>query len=430
MGYLGLDPEYSAINKETGLAKSAHLIIGDKKLQQYEVAGDHPSFVGFRNTGEMNGAEVERDGAAFEVRSKVQSSCRDNIIPYVAEAMRMSQAELPEDYALSSAPVFTLEDIPKDSPKDVFEFGCNPDYNAYTLQPQVPQLDEGDLRRYTGGHIHVSYWPWAKNNKEQQAGLAVLMDAYIGLPLVAMMGNAFAEGEAERREYYGKAGSFRYDDSKGKFEYRVPSGRLLLTPFYLGWALGNIRVIDRAFGGRAIGGFSDGGAFTSDIKDILKNLNAQVDLGEVRRAINEHDVNAATALYPALFEALPNWEVKPATLSNRDQGGGTAAYHPYAFKTMVDVFVEANAQGIHFKDDVQFNWGLYPEDTDTPYRPTHHKYWGIHSAMVGAIDDLIFPQREVALSMVPKDYHEEVPFFTHPTVGGAGKFIGSPFWLA
>lgn len=428
MGYLGLDPEYSAVNPNTGLARSAHKIIGNRKLEMYEISGDHPKFLGFRDTGAMHGAQVERDGAAFEVRSLVVSSCRDNIIPYVAEAMRMSQFEVEQnapEYRLSSAPVFTLEDV-NGAPEDVTTFGCNPDFNAYTLQIQNPLADPDDLRRFTGGHIHVSYWPWAKNNKELQATLAILLDAFIGLPLVAMLGKPYAEGEAERREFYGRAGSFRYDDKLGKIEYRVPSGRILLTPFYLGWALGNIRVIDRAYGNRPIGGFSDGGSFAREPKHILNDLNSQFDLGEIRRIIDEHDVLAAEAMYPALFESLPNWVEQPDTLSNSNHGGGTAAYHPYAFKKMVDVFVEANHLDMTFRDDMQFNWGLYPNE----YRPTHHKYWGIHTAMTGGIDDLIFPMREIAMNHVPEDYHETVPVFTHPTVGGKAKFIGSPAWLS
>lgn len=37
MGHLGLDPEYFAVNPETGLALSAHHFIGDETLQMYEV---------------------------------------------------------------------------------------------------------------------------------------------------------------------------------------------------------------------------------------------------------------------------------------------------------------------------------------------------------------------------------------------------------
>lgn len=426
MGYLGLDPEFSAFNPKTGKSVSAHHIIGDATLQQWEISGNHPEFVGHRDSGAMNGAELSRDGAAFEVRSKVVSSCRDNIIPYVAEAMRMGWTELQKfnpEVVFSSAPVFELES--DEGPADIREFGCAPDFNGYTMQTQLPQLDKGDLRRYTGGHIHISYWPWAKNDKKLQSALAILMDVYLGLPFVAMLGEPYREGEAERREFYGKAGSFRYDDAKGKIEYRTLSGRVLLSPFYLGWLLGQVRTVDRAFGGRRIGGFADGGAFTRPITDILKDIDTEFNLGEIRRIINEHDVKAAEALYPGLFEFLPNWEVDETSLSNGDYGGGTAAYHPYAFKRMLDAFVEANHAGVTFRDDMQWNWGFYDD-----YRPTHHKYWGIHTAFVGGIDDLIFPQREFAMNVVLDKWHEKTPYFTHPTVGGNGKFIGSPGWLS
>ncbi len=423
MGHLGLDPEFSIRNKNTGRALSAHHVLGDEVLQQYEVSGDHPGFTGFRTSGHMNGAEIGRDGAAVEVRSKVRSSCRDNIIPYVAEAMRMVQVRVPDGYEFSSSPVFTLED--DDGPEDIRMFGCAPDYNGYTLSPQTPLLEPGDLRRYTGGHVHVSYWPWAKNDKQLQSSLAILLDAFIGLPMVAILGEPYREGEAERREFYGKAGSFRWDDEKGKIEYRTLSGRLLLNPFYLGWVLGNIRVVDRALGARSIGGFADGGAFTRDIRDTLKEMNTKFDLGEIRRIINEHDVSAAEALYPLLFQSLPNWSEDDSGMANKNMGGGTAAYHPYVFKTMVDAFVEANHLGLTFRDDMQFNWGLYDD-----YRPTHHRYWGIHGAFTGQMDNLIFPMREVAMRYVPEKWHEKTPTFTHPTVGGGVKWVGSPSWLS
>lgn len=422
-GYLGLDPEFSAIRKSTGKAVSAHHIIGDETLQQWETSGDHGDFTGVRTSGEMNGAELSRDGAAFEVRSKVVSSCRDNIIPYVAEAMRMVQLRIDDDdIQLSSAPIYTLES--DDGPDDIRTFGCAPDFNAYTLSTQVPALSAGDMRRYTGGHVHISYWPWAMGNKHDQAALTLLLDMYVGLPFVAMLGEHYAEGEAERREYYGKAGSFRYDH-KGKLEYRTLSGRLLLSPLYLGWVLGQVRVIDRAFGGRPIGGFYDGGKLSQPVGDIVRGLGSKFNLDEIRRIINEHDVLAAETMYPALFEAMPNWSDDSSGLSNTDQGGGTASYDPFTFKTIVDAFVDANHQGIHFRDDMQFNWGLYDN-----YRPTHHRYWGIHTAMTGGIDDLIFPQREVAMKYVPESYREQVPTFTHPTAGGDGRFIGSPWWLS
>jgi len=69
--------------------------------------------------------------------------------------------------------------------------------------------------------------------------LTLWWDAHVAVPTVAMLGHVNDYGEAERRTYYGQAGSHRIKEYG--VEYRVLSGAIMLSPFLLGWAMGAIR---------------------------------------------------------------------------------------------------------------------------------------------------------------------------------------------
>src|SRR5690606_31148794 len=152
---------------------------------------------------------------------------------YMAEAMRGTSLALEQwndnRFRLSSAPVYELDKTSlKSAPADVSEFGCNPDLDAYTLQPKSPELALGDMRRYTGGHIHASSFSGYRNDVEKQAALAIIYDYTVALPMVGILGERHRAGEAERRQFYGQPGSFRWDHGKMKIEFRTLSGRLML----------------------------------------------------------------------------------------------------------------------------------------------------------------------------------------------------------
>ena len=93
-------------------------------------------------------------------------------------------------------------------------FGCDPDYNVYSLQQNV--VDTKLLRnaRTAGGHIHIglsepNFHPMAKTS------LVKNCDFFIGLPLTIL------ERQSQRKAFYGKAGSFR--EKEYGIEYRTPS---------------------------------------------------------------------------------------------------------------------------------------------------------------------------------------------------------------
>jgi hypothetical protein len=103
-------------------------------------------------------------------------------------------------------------------PEKVKELGCNPDYNAYTGQPNpTPNADRPF--RTGAGHVHVGFTEDMDTNDAEHfarcCALSRQLDYYLGLPSLAW------DSDNQRRELYGKAGAFR-SKSYG-MEYRTLS---------------------------------------------------------------------------------------------------------------------------------------------------------------------------------------------------------------
>lgn len=433
MDQLGLDPELAVISRKTGLARSAHLFLGDTKEQftfriEPEDVDADPYDDEDYDDEEVIGSEVERDGAVVEVRSLAPTACRDNLIPYMAEAMRQTALKLNDwnggRFKLSSAPAVKLDSVSLvDAPENVTEFGCNPDMDAYALSPKSPVLPKGDRWRYTGGHLHASTVPGARDVKVQSA-LAILYDYFIGLPMVGILGEQYRDGEVERRKFYGQPGSFRFDDAKHKIEYRTLSGRVMLHPTILAWAMGMLKVISAAYGEHSRWSSRDDSE--QRLVALAKTMAQTVPPATIHEAIMLHDVETARRLTDALFPLLPNYTANDRDLENRMGGGGFGTTNPYFYHKAAQVFFAGNDEGLMWPDDLVENWGLYEH-----YKPRHHSYWGIQVAMVGLCDDDIFPFNAVLPRVMPENVLQRSPIYTHPRNGGAMEWVtrGAAAWL-
>lgn len=104
-------------------------------------------------------------------------------------------------------------------------FGCDPDNNAWTDEPNpIPEIPKNGLRT-AGGHIHVGY---EKPNRVLSMYLVRAMDKYLGIPSILM------DKDTERRRLYGKAGAYR---EKGYgVEYRTLSAFWLQSDKLMEWA--------------------------------------------------------------------------------------------------------------------------------------------------------------------------------------------------
>lgn len=112
------------------------------------------------------------------------------------------------------------------------KFGCEPDYNAYTMHPnERPTCAEKNLRS-AGGHIHVGYenaeqFDFTYDVDERRSQIVKALDLYIGVPSVLL------EPDNKRKELYGKAGAFR--PKNYGLEYRTVSNFYLASKELCYW---------------------------------------------------------------------------------------------------------------------------------------------------------------------------------------------------
>jgi len=105
-------------------------------------------------------------------------------------------------------------------------FGCEPDFNAWKMGQRNPKPHAKNQRlRSCGGHIHVGYSNALDISK---INLVKLMDLYLGVPSVLM------DEDVDRRELYGKAGTFR--PTAYGVEYRTLSNFWIFDPQKIRWA--------------------------------------------------------------------------------------------------------------------------------------------------------------------------------------------------
>jgi hypothetical protein len=98
---------------------------------------------------------------------------------------------------------------------DCQQFGCTPDYNAYTREENPRPRAKNRTMRTASAHIHVG---WENPNNEDRLNLIKMMDITVGL-------NWIGVDDIRRKEMYGKAGAFR--PKEYGVEYRVVDNKWL-----------------------------------------------------------------------------------------------------------------------------------------------------------------------------------------------------------
>lgn len=98
-------------------------------------------------------------------------------------------------------------------------FGCDPDFNVWTLEANARPYSEDASLRSAGGHIHIG----VKGFKDsQKILLGRWLDFLIGIPFAA------ADPDTKRLQLYGKPGAIRFKPYG--IEYRTPSNYWLFKP--------------------------------------------------------------------------------------------------------------------------------------------------------------------------------------------------------
>lgn len=202
MTYLiGADPELFVQN-DAGVFINGHGLVPGNKENPHKVA---------------DGA-VQVDGMALEFNINPAAS-RQEFVNNV-KSVRAQLDAMVLGGRVVAAPVARFDpDYFKQQPAESLELGCDPDYNAWIMAPNMPP--EGDQPfRTAAGHIHTG-WTSGEDVLDfdffMKCGEIIRhLDNTVGLWTVVQDPDSH-----ERRSMYGRAGSFR--PKPYGVEYRVPS---------------------------------------------------------------------------------------------------------------------------------------------------------------------------------------------------------------
>lgn len=211
---IGCDPEVFVKNGK-GEFVSAHGMIPGTKTEPLKV---------------RNGM-VQVDGMALEFGIDPAATKKD-FVYRINDVLSQLKEMLPEGHSLSISSIaeFSPEVIAA-QPEEALELGCDPDYNAYTLDKNPrPKLTNPNIRS-AGGHVHIGWGAKLPTRDpkhiEACAALAAEMDYYMGAASLAW------DKDSVRRSIYGAAGAFR--PKPYGMEYRSGSNQWLKSDELIGF---------------------------------------------------------------------------------------------------------------------------------------------------------------------------------------------------
>lgn len=214
---IGCDPELFVWDNRTKEFINGDKLIPGTKAKPFKVSG----------------GAVQVDGTALEFNID-PASTRIEFVGNVAKVMgklhRMVQGNA-EYLELRAAPVadFNPGRFKRFSKKSR-ELGCEPDFNAYTGQPN-PMPDGERTFRTGSGHIHLGWtdgiYPHDADHFEVCRKMAKQLDYCLGIYSLLW------DQDDRRRELYGQAGAFR--PKPYGVEYRVLSNAWLQSEELVSW---------------------------------------------------------------------------------------------------------------------------------------------------------------------------------------------------
>lgn len=181
---IGADPEVFLIEKETKKVISAVGLIPGSKHDPFLI-GDNP-FEAIQTDNIM--AEFCQEPTDDPVKFFNDSQ---RILNYI-------RSLLPESLDISIQ-ASTIADESELQSEQAKLFGCDPDFNAWTLRMNESPSSKTNLRT-AGGHVHIGY-----ENPEFLPSVEIIkaLDLYLTVPSLLL------DPDDQRRQMYGKAGAFR-----------------------------------------------------------------------------------------------------------------------------------------------------------------------------------------------------------------------------
>lgn len=204
---VGTDPEVFVVDKATNKVVSAIGFIPGEKEEPFPISD--------------KGHAVQTDNVMAEFCVPASQSAEELHLN-IDFCLKTINAILPDTMETSIIASAILEDKYLDNEK-AQTFGCDPDYNAYSLEQNVSPDNKSNLRT-AGGHIHIGYRdPKFITN----INIIKAMDLFLGLPSLVL------DTDKRRREMYGKAGAFRI--KAYGVEYRTLSNFWIKTEESVRW---------------------------------------------------------------------------------------------------------------------------------------------------------------------------------------------------
>lgn len=211
---IGTDPEVFVINKQTKEIESAIDLIPGNKDFPFPIS-DTGHAIQTDNVMAEFCVPPANEPVALYQSIKYCLDTINQMLPENLETVVQASAKLHEKF-LNNEQAQT--------------FGCDPDYNAYSLQQNEAPNSNTNLRT-AGGHIHIGY---SESNLDTNIEIIRALDLFLGLPSLIL------DTDTERRKMYGKAGAFR-EKSYG-VEYRTLSNFWIKSEETVKWAFDQVLI--------------------------------------------------------------------------------------------------------------------------------------------------------------------------------------------
>ena len=222
---IGCDPEIFLADHEDKIKSVIGLLGGDKW---------HPV-----KLTEVGHAVLE-DNVAVEFNIPPCSSFAD-FLREVKHTMQLVKERLPKNlhYLPDSALSFPDSELNCEA---AWVFGCDPDYNAWTMaENPKPHAEDKNLRS-AGGHIHVG----SSIAVDAPIDVVRAMDVFLGVPSTQLDSLG-----AKRRSLYGGPGAFRFKPYG--VEYRTLSNFWIFDDKHIEWAyVGTQKALDFVDSGKKV----------------------------------------------------------------------------------------------------------------------------------------------------------------------------------
>ena len=261
---IGSDPELFVFNGDQ--PGSAIGILGGTK--------EHPRVVERGAVQEDNVlAEFNIDPAATEdefVQNIIAvRTTLDLLLPHGMYTKVMSSVEYPKEVLAGFG-------------EQALVFGCDPDFNPYTMSENGAP-DSSSTLRTAGGHIHIGY---DDHNTDRNLDIVQTLDVLLGVPSVLM------DGDTRRRSMYGKPGAYR--PKPYGVEYRVLSNFWLRSEELMRWAYRTaVKSVEAS----------------KEAIDVEKETTFGIPWSVVQAVLNNSDIDAAHEIVKSLGLEVVDHEI-------------------------------------------------------------------------------------------------------------------------